>query len=203
MGTLIGTGPSAPAVVAGETAAAQPAGSPTIPTQIAVPTPTMTARAEDVQAVALAAIDGMTALRNAVPTISTAQVLDGGIWNETPSNDGAYHDTSAVHVDFAGCKVGDIITVFLSGQITYSSASASGMKMGFRDDFSGTNVLSELQLNVSTGAVTALPLSFVVSHTVATAGTCRAVLRLSAGSLANTTFTGPGSIHGQRVTKGV
>ena len=72
MGTIVGTGPSAPAVVAGETAEAQP--SPTAPTVIPVPTATMPARAEDVQVIALNAIDNLwfLMLRN------DTQVYDSG-----------------------------------------------------------------------------------------------------------------------------
>jgi len=95
MGTLVGTGGSAPAVVAGEPAEAQPDVSPVVPTSIPVPTATQQARAEHIQAVALKTIDGLAALDD----------IKADLAGDTFTGDVHLAQTKAIVADGSGCTM--------------------------------------------------------------------------------------------------
>lgn len=132
--SIVGIGASAPAVVAGEFAAAQPAGSPTVPTQIQVPTPTMGARAEDLQIMAQATIDGLKAIKDTaitfagVKTFASAPVFAAGAHvsqSQSLIADGTGASITGVWTINVGA--GGSITVPSAGTLTAASGSTSSL----------------------------------------------------------------------------
>ncbi len=111
---IVGIGASAPAVVAGEFAAAQPAGSPTVPTQIQVPTPTMGARAEDLQIMAQATIDGLKAIKDTAITLSALKTFADGI---------AIAQTKAITANGTGATIAG--TWLVTGNVGFQGGSVN------------------------------------------------------------------------------
>lgn len=176
----------------------------TLPLPNTAPTPAAgePVRAADIQNAVQALLNQDATLAANFPIIKTQQALSDATWLESPANDGAWHDTASVHLDFTSCVVGDVITVWLTGQITTGGAT-TGMRMGFRDDFSSTNVLAETTISTPTVAQSFNPIAFSCSHTVTVAGTCRVILRLMRSGGTVMTFHGdPGSMLAQRVRLG-
>ena len=131
-------------------------------------------------------------LRAVASSVSTHQ-LTGNPWNETVTNDGTYYDTNAL-VNFIGCKVGDIIVVSWAGGITIGGTGSGGLRIGFRDDFAGTNVLADTATIQWVAAITSRPTTNFSSHTVTVAGTTRVVIRMEASAAANITMDSVGTL---------
>lgn len=162
------------------------------------PTAGNTVLATNVNAPLQSIENDLATIKAMLTTALPFQMLDSSTWNDTITGDAAFHDSGFVLLNFPGCKVGDVIMVWLSG--LYATNSTNGViEFGFRDDFAGTNVLSAVLvtplLNTTPGSS---PIALAGAHTVTVAGTCRFVLRLKQAAAQTLNFFGPGSLFGLR-----
>src|SRR6185369_2813828 len=145
--TIQGTGPSAPAVVAGESAEAIVSGSPSIPTSIPVPTPTMGARAEDLQVIAEATVDGFSLVLPLAGGTMTGDVTAKSI--VIPAGETVQCQTTAA-VTFNGAALtADGTGVTITGQVTVTGATTFSQSPMLGTGLTPTNI---------TGATNATPI---------------------------------------------